>query len=49
MRVPLIIRFPNKEITDKVIENQARLIDIMPTILDYKGIQVPEDVLKSES
>lgn len=44
VRVPLIIRFPDKEIEDKVIESQARLIDIMPTILDYLKINIPREV-----
>lgn len=44
VRVPLIIRFPDKEIQDKVISTQVRLIDIVPTILDYLGIEFSEEI-----
>jgi arylsulfatase A-like enzyme/Tfp pilus assembly protein PilF len=44
VRVPLIIRFPRKSVSNKAIKAQVRLIDIMPTILDYIGIESPEEV-----
>jgi len=42
--VPLIIRFPKMGIKNLTIGEQVRLIDIMPTILDYLGISPSEEV-----
>jgi len=44
VRVPLIIRFPEKKIAGKVIVNQVRSIDIMPTIMNFLGEKAPESV-----
>ncbi len=44
VRIPLIIRFPEKKFQGSVIPNQVRSIDIMPTILDMLGEKVPESV-----
>jgi len=41
--VPLIIRFPKTEIKNLTIGEQVRLIDIMPTILDYLGMPSHQD------
>ncbi|TKJ32861.1 hypothetical protein CEE39_04750 [bacterium (candidate division B38) B3_B38] len=41
--VPLIIRFPKMEIENLTIAEQVRLIDIMPTILDYLGVPPPPE------
>ncbi len=43
LMVPLIIRFPEKEINNLTIAEQVRLIDIMPTILDYLRIPPPQE------
>ncbi|HWP93815.1 MAG TPA: sulfatase [Thermodesulfobacteriota bacterium] len=40
IRVPLIIKFPNSQYGGEVVKSQVRLIDVMPTILDYLGIRV---------
>ncbi len=39
LKIPLLIRWP--ELQRKTIESQVRSIDIMPTILDFLGIQPP--------
>jgi arylsulfatase A-like enzyme len=39
IRVPLIIKFPESLYAGTVVENQVRLIDIKPTILDYLKIE----------
>jgi len=43
-RVPLIIRFPQKKLAPKIIEQRARSIDIMPTVLNFIGQSPPETV-----
>ncbi len=40
IRVPLIIKFPNSRYGGEIVKSQVRLIDVMPTILDYLGIRV---------
>jgi arylsulfatase A-like enzyme len=42
-RVPLIIKPPHTMEKNKVVPNQVRNIDIMPTILDYCDLQAPEE------
>lgn len=42
IHVPLIIWHP--ELGHKIIENQAQLIDIMPTLLDFLKISKPKDL-----
>ncbi len=44
IRVPLIIRFPEKVSPAKIIQNQVRSVDIMPTILHILGAEPPEGV-----
>ncbi|MFQ6109690.1 MAG: sulfatase-like hydrolase/transferase, partial [Candidatus Aminicenantales bacterium] len=44
IRVPLIMRFPEKRIQGRVIPNQVRSIDIMPTVLHMIGEDPPESV-----
>jgi arylsulfatase A-like enzyme/Tfp pilus assembly protein PilF len=44
VRVPLIIRFPNKKLSPRIIENRVKSIDIMPTILNLVGEKIPENV-----
>jgi len=43
IHVPLIIKIPNLSFK-RVIENQVRSIDIMPTILDLVGLNIPNTV-----
>lgn len=38
IRVPLVIRFPNQAWAGKRIEEMVRLLDLMPTLMDYVGI-----------
>lgn len=40
IRVPLIIKFPKSSYAGKVVKNQVRLIDVMPTILDFLNIKI---------
>jgi len=44
VRVPLIIRFPEKKLAPRIIENRVRSIDIMPTILNLVGEEIPGNV-----
>jgi arylsulfatase A-like enzyme len=39
IKVPLIIRFPEKRFQHKLISNQVALLDLMPTVLDYLNIK----------
>jgi len=42
--VPLIVKLPNEQEADKVVEEQARTTDILPTILELLGIPAPESL-----
>jgi arylsulfatase len=42
-RVPLIIKPPGRRPNQKVVWGPVRNIDIMPTILDYCGLEVPNE------
>ena len=44
LHVPLIIKFPNSDFSGKTLNALSQSIDIMPTILDYMGIDIPGDV-----
>ena len=44
VRVPLIVRFPGGKLAGSTITNQVRSIDIMPTILNAVGGEIPETV-----
>ena len=44
IRVPLIIRFPEGKFAGRMISNQVRSIDIMPTVLHLLGEEMPESV-----
>lgn len=39
LRVPLVFRFPGVIARDTVIEQQVRMIDVTPTVLDLLGIE----------
>jgi arylsulfatase A-like enzyme len=39
IRVPLIVKFPKSMYAGRVVKNQVRLIDVMPTILDFLKIK----------
>ncbi|MGD9347932.1 MAG: tetratricopeptide repeat protein, partial [Candidatus Aminicenantes bacterium] len=44
VRVPLIVRFPGNKLAGRKITNQVRSIDIMPTVLNTVGANLPESV-----
>ncbi len=44
IRVPLIVRFPEKKLQGNIVSSQVRSIDIMPTILNMLGEESPESV-----
>ncbi len=44
IKVPLIVRLPAGASAGTQIDSQVRLIDVMPSILDFTGIPVPEDL-----
>jgi arylsulfatase A-like enzyme/Tfp pilus assembly protein PilF len=44
VRVPLIVRFPGGKLAGKNITSQVRSIDIMPTVLNAVGGNIPESV-----
>lgn len=46
LRVPLIVSMPNGQ-HGRVIEQQVRLLDLMPTILELSGSPASDDVLGS--
>lgn len=44
LHVPLIIKFPNNAFGGRILDALLQSIDIMPTILDYLEIDIPENV-----
>lgn len=38
VRIPLIFYHPNSRLKPRLVEQEVRLIDLMPTLLDYLGI-----------
>jgi arylsulfatase A-like enzyme/Tfp pilus assembly protein PilF len=44
VRVPLIVKFPGGKLAGRTITNQVRSIDIMPTVLNVVGGNIPESV-----
>ncbi len=42
IRIPLLIRYPPFG-ADKTIDSQVQLIDVVPTVLDYLGIDVSDE------
>ncbi len=44
VRVPLIIRFPGNKLSNTILDNQVRSIDIMPTLLHLVNAEVPDIV-----
>ncbi|MDO9464031.1 MAG: sulfatase [bacterium] len=43
VRVPLIIRYPKALPKGKVVETQVSLIDVMPTLFDIMGFEMPKE------
>ncbi len=44
LHVPLIIRYPRGERGGTTVDSLVSLIDVMPTVLDYLGMPVPDGV-----
>lgn len=44
MRMPFLIRYPEKISSGQVREEMVMNIDLAPTVLDFAGISVPEDM-----
>ena len=44
LRVPLLIKLPGGRFGGRVVPEQVRLTDVMPTVLDVLGLPVPEAV-----
>lgn len=44
IRVPLIVKFPDKRFAGSVVEAVASLVDILPTILAEAHIKPPDDI-----
>ena len=42
LRVPLVMRYPNRIPAGQVVERQVRLLDVAPTILDLAGVFRPD-------
>lgn len=43
VRVPLLIKFPESSAsTVRVVEDQVRLLDVMPTVFEVFGVETPE-------
>ncbi len=40
--VPLIMKFPNQAFSGKVIPGNVSLVDVLPTLLEYLGLEFPE-------
>ncbi len=41
-RIPLIVKYPGKSAGDRITE-PVSLVDIAPTIMEFAGIEIPED------
>ncbi len=48
LRVPFIVRFPNAAHTG-VVETPVQTIDVLPTILEYAGVDTEDNLLMGES
>jgi len=44
VRVPLIVRWPGRIDAGRVVEDQVRLIDVMPTLLALAGVPNPSEM-----
>jgi len=44
LKIPLILYAPSRFQGGRVVEDQVRQVDIMPTILDVVGIPIPESI-----
>ncbi len=44
LRVPMILRWPGRVPAGRHVDAQARHIDVMPTLLDLVGLEIPQEV-----
>ena len=44
LHVPLIVKYPNQKYANSRISNWVGSVDILPTILKYLNIQIPENI-----
>ncbi len=44
VRIPLLLRLPDLAAAGTVIDEQVRLLDVGPTLLDLTGLPLPDDV-----
>ena len=44
LHVPLVLRFPGRLPAGRRVDARARLLDLMPTVLDLLGVPAPADV-----
>ena len=42
--IPLLVHFPEGKMAGERVNVLTQNIDIMPTVLDYSGVEIPEDV-----
>jgi choline-sulfatase len=42
--VPLIVRIPSAKIQGRIIESQVENVDIMPSVLEFLGLPIPQEV-----
>ncbi|MFQ5806439.1 MAG: sulfatase [Phycisphaerae bacterium] len=45
IRIPMIVRFPGRIATDQRVREQARMIDVVPTLLELVGLSPPPGVM----
>lgn len=44
LRMPLVMRYPAGIDKEQVLDNMVMNLDFAPTILDYAGVEIPEDI-----
>lgn len=44
MRIPLLLRYPKLALRGKVIDSLVLNLDLAPTLLDFAGIPIPDDM-----
>ncbi|MEX0612265.1 MAG: sulfatase-like hydrolase/transferase [Pirellulales bacterium] len=44
LRVPLIVQFPDRRGAGKLVAEPVSLVDVMPSVLNWLGFPVPEDL-----
>lgn len=44
LRMPLLVRFPNRIKADSVVKEMVQNLDFAPTFLDFAGVDIPSDM-----